>query len=146
MWQTKKMNSLTAEEFYQILKLRIDTFVVAQKRIYHELDDKDPIAYHVFCQNEDKMEVLAYTRVFLEDDHVTFGRVVTSLTTRGTGMGAKMMTEVLALCQHEWPSIAVKIEAQQQVVGFYEKFNFKTVGEPFIFEGTPHVEMVHLPY
>ncbi|GAO99615.1 acetyltransferase [Fructobacillus ficulneus] len=50
MWKIKKMTELDATEFYQCLKLRIDTFVVEQKRIYHELDAFDPEAFHVFSK------------------------------------------------------------------------------------------------
>ena len=41
MWYKKYFPELDTLEFYKILKLRIDTFVVEQKRIYHELDEKD---------------------------------------------------------------------------------------------------------
>ncbi|CAH1855924.1 GNAT family N-acetyltransferase [Convivina praedatoris] len=142
MWKIKKMAELTAEEFYQILKLRIDTFVVAQQRIYHELDDNDPQASHVFYQAEDVNQVNAYARVFIEDDHITFGRVVTSPATRGSGLGAKLVKQILQLCSQQWPGKTIEIEAQEQVVGFYEKFNFISEGEPFIFESTPHVTMI----
>ena len=41
MWYKKYLPELDTLEFYKILKLRIDTFVVEQERIYHELDEKD---------------------------------------------------------------------------------------------------------
>lgn len=142
MWKIKTMSELTSAEFYQILKLRIDTFVVAQQRIYHELDDKDPQAYHVFYQTKESNPVDAYARVFIEDDHITFGRVVTSPATRGSGLGAKLVRQILQLCNQQWADKKIEIEAQQQVVGFYEKFNFIPEGEPFIFESTPHITMI----
>ena len=37
----------------------------------------------------------------------------------------------------------IEIEAQEQVVGLYEKFGFVTQGEPFIFESTPHIKMIY---
>ena len=40
MWHKKYLQELDILEFYKILKLRIDTFVVEQERIYHELDEK----------------------------------------------------------------------------------------------------------
>lgn len=52
MWSRKKLTELNSIEFYQILKLRIDTFVVEQERIYHELDEKDLEAVHVYHANE----------------------------------------------------------------------------------------------
>lgn len=135
------MTELTANEFYQSLKLRIDTFVVEQNRIYHELDDKDPQAIHVFFQDNQTAPVLAYARVFWNNDHVTFGRVVTSPNARGTGLGHDLMVQILAVCQANWPNEPIEIESQEQVVGFYEKFGFQALAEPFIFEGTPHVTM-----
>ena len=39
----------------------------------------------------------------------------------------------------------MNIEAQEQVVGLYEKFGFKIKGESFIHEGSPHVKMVYIP-
>ena len=37
----------------------------------------------------------------------------------------------------------IEIEAQEQVVGLYEKFGFVNQGEPFIFESTPHIKMIY---
>lgn len=51
------------------------------------------------------------------------------------------MTQILAVCQENWPGQTIEIESQKQVVGFYEKFGFTAIGQPFIFEGTPHVTM-----
>ncbi|CAK1223723.1 GNAT family N-acetyltransferase [Fructobacillus cardui] len=141
MWQKKTMNNLTADEFYQTLKLRIDTFVVEQNRIYHELDENDLKAIHVFYQESEKHPVLSYARVFENGNHITFGRVVTASVARGTGLGNQLMTQILAVCQENWPDQMIEIESQKQVVGFYEKFGFTAIGQPFIFEETPHVTM-----
>ena len=37
----------------------------------------------------------------------------------------------------------IEIEAQEQVVGLYEKFGFVTQGAPFIFESRPHIKMIY---
>ncbi|GEN94199.1 GNAT family N-acetyltransferase [Pediococcus ethanolidurans] len=141
MWQIKKIDELSSLELYHLLKLRIDTFVVEQTRIYHELDDNDLIAYHLYYQDKTNSDVLAYARIFEVDDHVTFGRVVITKKLRGTGMGKQLIERILSLCQEKWPNKEIIIEAQAQVAGFYEKFGFKKSSEPFIFESTPHVEM-----
>ena len=86
MWFRKKLTELNSIEFYQILKLRIDTFVVEQERIYHELDEKDLEAVHVYHANE-QGEIDAYARVFEEGEHLVFGRVVTAQSARGQGLG-----------------------------------------------------------
>jgi ElaA protein len=141
MWQIKKLSDLYSNEFYEILKLRIDTFVVEQQRIYHELDTNDKIAFHIFFQDESTGLVEAYARVFKIGNHVTFGRVVVSKESRGTGLGDRLVEEIIKVCKEEWPNAEVMIESQQQVIDFYRKHGFVQVGDIFEFEGTPHVEM-----
>lgn len=136
------MSELDTLEFYKILKLRIDTFVVEQERIYHELDEKDLTAVHIFHVNEQE-EVDAYARVFVEDGKVVFGRLVTAPSARGKGLGNRLVEEILILCEKKWPGKMIEIEAQEQVVGLYEKFGFVSQGGPFIFESRPHIKMIY---
>ena len=142
MWYKKYLPELDTLEFYKILKLRIDTFVVEQKRIYHELDEKDLTVVHIFHVNEQE-EVDAYARVFEEDGKVVFGRLVTAPSARGKGLENRLVEEILLLCEKKWPRKIIEIEAQEQVVGLYEKFGFVTQGGPFIFESTPHIKMIY---
>ncbi|MFD1484242.1 GNAT family N-acetyltransferase [Lacticaseibacillus baoqingensis] len=141
MWQIKRMTELTPDEFYAVMKLRVDTFVVEQKRIYPEVDANDRQAYHIFTQ-DDTGAVLAYARAFTEaDGTVTFGRVVVAKDHRGQELGAQLLDQILSCCQAHWPNQPIVIEAQQQVVGFYQRRGFKAEGAPFLFNSTPHVRM-----
>lgn len=142
MWYKKYLPELNTLEFHKILKLRIDTFVVEQERICHELDEKDLTAVHIFHVNEQE-EVDAYVRVFEEGEKVVFGRLVTAPSARGKGLGNSLVEEILLLCEKKWPRKMIEIEAQEQVVGLYEKFGFVTRGAPFIFESTPHIKMIY---
>ena len=40
-WQQKNFDQLTTLELYQILRLRSEVFVVEQKCIYQDIDNKD---------------------------------------------------------------------------------------------------------
>ena len=142
MWHKKYLQELDTLEFYKILKLRIDTFVVEQERIYHELDEKDLKAVHIFHVNKQE-KIDAYDRVFVEDGKVVFGRLVTAPSARGKGLGNRLVEEILLLCEKKWPRKIIEIEAQEPVVGLYEKFGFVTQGETFIFESTPHIKMIY---
>ena len=142
MWYKKYLQELDTPEFYKILKLRIDTFVVEQERIYHELDEKDLKAVHIFYVNKQE-EVEAYARVFEKAEKVVFGRLVMAPSARGKGLGNRLVEEILILCERKWPGKMIEIEAQEQVVGLYEKFGFVSQGEPFIFESTPHIKMIY---
>lgn len=143
-WKTKKFDDLTTTELFKILYLRTATFVVEQKRIYQEVDDKDPRSIHVFDIDENN-NILAYARIYLidNDTKVSFGRVVTSKQARGKGIGRQLMNQIMAAIKEYFPNKPIEIEAQKQVEGYYKKFGFDSQGKPFIFESTPHVVMIH---
>ncbi|MCR5112571.1 MAG: hypothetical protein K6A63_01390 [Acholeplasmatales bacterium] len=58
---TKHFNELTTYELYEILKARIDIFVVEQNCPYSDLDDYDLDCYHIMVYDNDKLK--AYLRV-----------------------------------------------------------------------------------
>lgn len=146
MWQAKTFDQLTTRELYQILYLRTATFVVEQERIYQEVDPIDLEAIHLFKTTPDG-KVVAYSRIFLNEDHskVIFGRVVTSKAVRGQGVGRELLQEIMTTIAKYYPDKPIEIEAQIQVQGYYERAQFQAVGEPFIFNHTPHIKMVHNP-
>ena len=47
----KQFNELSAQELYEIYKLRVSVFVVEQSCPYQEVDDK--AAYHLVLRDED---------------------------------------------------------------------------------------------
>ena len=74
---------------------------------------------------------------------IHFGRVVTAASTCGQGLGRKLVQAIMETCAEKWPEKEIYIEAQEQVVGLYEKFGFEAVSEPFILESRVHVKMVY---
>lgn len=144
MWNVKPFSELTASELHAFLKLRVEIFVVAQDRVYQEVDDDDLKSLHVFKVQDG--QVAAYARIFETDDHyITIGRVVTNPRFRGQGLGTELMTEVLEVIKDRYPSDRIKINAQEQVEGYYKKFGFETQGDAFIYHKTPHLLMTHAP-
>lgn len=53
MWYQKEFKELELKEFYEIVQLRLETFVVEQTRIYNDLDDVDYRSIHLFHQDEE---------------------------------------------------------------------------------------------
>lgn len=49
----KHFSELTAQELYEIYRLRVSVFVVEQKCCYQEVDDADKDAYHVWLWDKD---------------------------------------------------------------------------------------------
>ena len=129
-WKQKKFNELTTKELFQIYQFRSQVFTVGQNRIYQDPDENDLVATHVFAINNS--DVVAYARIFIEDNFVTFGRVATSPSYRGQGLG-----------QQNYPKKPIEIHAQDYVEGFYQKFGFTSQGAPVQIAGTPHIKMTH---
>lgn len=44
----KQFSELSAQELFEIYKLRVSVFVVEQKCPYQEVDDADRVAYHIW--------------------------------------------------------------------------------------------------
>lgn len=144
MWQAKPFGELTTSELHAIFKLRTEIFVVAQTRVYQEVDDDDLRAIHVFKKENDT--ILAYARIFeTEDGYVTIGRVVTNPNFRGQGLGGELMKEVMATIKKHYGDLPIRIYAQEQVETYYHKFGFETQGDAFTYHSTPHFLMIHAP-
>lgn len=141
MWYSKRFSELSTNELFEILYLRTKVFVVDQQRVYQEVDDHDLESIHIF--DMEKGQVVAYARVFPENDKVTFGRVVTNPDFRGQGLGNQLIKHIFTVIQKEFPNKEIEIEAQVQVEKFYQKFHFQTQGSPFLFNHTPHLKMTH---
>lgn len=141
MWYQKEFKELELKEFYEIVQLRLETFVVEQIRIYNDLDNVDYRSIHLFHQNEEG-RVDAYARIFETGATIHFGRVAVAKGSRGQGLGKVMVEQILDLCEQRFPGRTIEIEAQEQVVGLYEKLGFQTVSEPFVLASTPHVKMI----
>ncbi|AZG44072.1 GNAT family N-acetyltransferase [Gordonia insulae] len=134
---------LDAATLYQILRLRIDVFVVEQACPYPELDGRDlePSTRQFWVADDDG--VIATLRLLTDPsaaDGATMyriGRVCTERAHRGQGLTARLMTAALA----EIGDHPCRIEAQAYLVEMYAKFGFVTEGEEYLEDGIPHVSM-----
>ena len=76
--QIKKFEELTNIELYNLLKLRVDVFVVEQNCPYKELDDLDQNALHIWLEEENN--IIAYLRILdrsVESQFVSICRFIT---------------------------------------------------------------------
>ncbi len=73
----KHFSELSAKELYEILRLRVDVFVVEQKCPYPEVDGKDLDAWHLWLEDEDGIE--GYLRLLapgVSFKEASIGRVI----------------------------------------------------------------------
>ena len=139
----KRFSELNLEELYDILKLRVDVFVVEQKCPYVEIDGLDQNAIHVFYKDEDG--IAAYLRVLdrgVESEYVALGRVIAAR--RGQGLGAKIMEAGIEVAKEQYQAEAIYLEGQTYAKGFYEKLGFRQISDPFPIDNIPHIKMLKM--
>lgn len=136
--RTKSFEDLTNRELYEILKLRVDVFVVEQECPYPEIDGKDYNAFHIYLENQG--EIIAYARVYKEKDEIHIGRVIAK--ERRKGYATLILKEAIRAAREKYQARKIHIEAQTYAKKLYEKVGFEEVSEAFLLDGIEHVKMV----
>ena len=149
-WQTKTFEELSLNQLYDVLKLRVDVFVVEQTCFYPDLDgekdllDRHPQTLHLLGYQAEQL--VAYLRILPKGqnypDNVSIGRVVTAPQARGGGLGHQLMTEGLRMCQQYFPNEIIKISAQQHLKAYYQKHGFIQISEMYLEDDIPHIAML----
>jgi len=145
-WQAKHFKALNIDELYEILKLRIDVFVVEQTCFYPDIDgiDRHKETIHLFCYQQGK--IAGYLRILAKgqsyDDYIAIGRVIVAEHVRGVGFGHKLMAEAIEVCQQYFPKQQIKISAQEHLESFYNKHGFERVSKMYLEDDIPHIAML----
>lgn len=141
----KNFQDLTVHELYEILQLRSEIFVVEQNCVYQDLDFKDQKALHVFAKKSNR--IIAYTRIFKPGDYFkesSIGRVVVNQNQRKFGYGHDLMKYSIDCIQQQFNTSKITISAQVYLTKFYQSHGFNQVGEMYLEDGIPHIEMLRL--
>ncbi len=137
-------SELSTKQLYEIMALRQEVFVVEQYCPYLDADGRDYDSYHVVGYQDDKL--VTYTRLVPQglsyDDYPSIGRVVSSPSVRGQGLGNELIEKSVAYCHELWGDKTIKISAQCYLLKWYEKLGFKPVGEEYLEDDIPHHAMV----
>ncbi|MGN9913748.1 GNAT family N-acetyltransferase [Phytohabitans sp. LJ34] len=129
---------LDTRTLYDLLRLRVDVFVVEQKCAYPELDGRDtePETRHMWLSRDGAP--VAYLRILAEPGGgARIGRVVVSPSERGTGASGRLMAAALEEIGDR-PSV---LDAQAHLVRLYERYGYAVTGPEFMEDGIPHVPM-----
>jgi len=122
---------------YEILRLRVDVFVVEQACAFGDLDgrDREPGCRHLWVARDGA--VVGCLRLLPEPDGaVQIGRVVTHPSVRGDGVGARLMRA--ALDRIDGDSV---LKSQSRVADWYAHFGFVVDGDEFLEDDILHVPM-----
>lgn len=146
VWETKHFNALTVNEYWEILHLRIKIFVVEQDCPYQEVDEKDKVSFHLFGRAANG-KVIATSRIVPKGfsyPEISIGRVALNKEYRGKGIADKMMLETFKFIENELGKQPIRISAQQYLVNYYNKHGFNQVGEMYLEDNIPHIEMLRI--
>ena len=146
-WQLKKFKQLDVDELYELLKLRVDVFVVEQNCPYPETDEKDrhPDALHLSGRNSDNGKCTAYLRILppgVSFKEASVGRVVVAKENRKEGISSIMVKKAIKIIENTWPENNIKIGAQVYLKQFYESHGFKSASNEYLEDGIPHIDML----
>ena len=143
-WKIKSFNEHLSIELYQIFNLRIAVFILEQNSLYQDADWKDLHSFHLMGMDE-KDELVAYARILPSEisyKEVSIGRVIASKKLRGEGLGADLMERALQFISIQFGAGPIRISAQCYLIKFYSKFGFEIVGEEYLEDNLPHIEML----
>jgi len=139
----KPFNELSAQELYQLLRLRSEVFVVEQNCVYQDIDGKDQKALHVIGEADQK--IVAYSRLFKSGDYfenASIGRVVIDPDYRDKKWGHQLVQEGISGIKKYFSEEKITISAQLYLKKFYESNGFIAHGETYLEDGIPHIEML----
>ncbi len=136
----RTFDELDAAALYEILRLRVDVFVVEQNCVYRELDDLDQGALHVCLFDGEGLA--AYLRVLspVKAGVAVIGRVVSKKRRRG--YAAAVLIAGIRAARERFGAKQIRLEAQTYAVSLYEKQGFRIVSAPFLLDGIEHVTML----
>ena len=134
---------LSAREWHDIVRLRMDVFVVEQECPYPELDGRDtePATRHCWVPGSSagrpELPVVAYARGLDKPGGGTkIGRVVTHPAARQNGLGGLLVNHLVQTTSGPWT-----LDAQARLADWYAGLGFSPAGEPFDDWGMLHVPM-----
>ncbi|SHI40700.1 GNAT family N-acetyltransferase [Flavobacterium terrae] len=141
-FKIKPFEALSTQELYEVLKLRIEVFVVEQNCIYQDIDGKDSKAIHVLGYYNG--DLAAYCRIFDAGyyfDEASIGRVIVSPKYRDKKFGHDLMKVGIQAVEDNFNKKQITISAQMYLQKFYESHGFVKTSEMYLEDDIPHIQM-----
>ncbi len=138
----KSFAELTLSELHDLMRLRVDVFVVEQQCPYAEVDGLDPTASHMLGYSS-KGELVAYARILppSADGLPHIGRVVVHPDHRSKGLSKMIMLACFEAIETRYGNRRHAISAQAHLVRMYEGLGYRSTSAAYDWDGIPHVDM-----
>jgi ElaA protein len=142
-WKLKEFEELSTKELYFILQLRTEIFVVEQKSICNDLDNKDLFSAHLMCWKNGTL--IAYARIIPPgisyQGFASIGRIVNKQGFRGLGIGKELVQRAIIEIQRKFPEKPIRISGQLYLKKFYESFGFEQTSDIYIEDCIDHIQL-----
>ena len=139
----KSFSNLTPTELYQVLRLRSEVFVVEQKCVFLDMDNKDQYCDHVMIwKNEQLVATSRLVPPGLSYEQMSIGRIVTHPSVRKEGVGKSLLNSSIELIYARHGKSPIKIGAQYYLRDFYNSFGFVQCSEIYDEDGIDHILML----
>lgn len=131
---------LATSTLYELLRLRVEVFVVEQQCAYPELDGRDllPDTRHIWMELDG--EVICTVRLLESHEHGSefrIGRLCTAPAFRGQGHTRRVLQAALA----DVGASPCLLDAQSHLVDMYAEHGFVPAGEPHTEDGISHTPL-----
>ena len=103
-----------------------------------DIDDYDKIAWQCILYKDGA--AIGTARLIPQDKIGKIGRVAILKEFRGLGLGFKIMEAILDQAE-KLSYESLNLSAQVYAVPFYEKLGFAVVGDEYLEDGEPHINM-----
>lgn len=147
-WRCCRFDDLSLRELDAIHRARQQVFIVEQDCAYLDADGIDVDSHHLAAWSNAHAEPLAYARLVapgIKYAEASIGRVITTAPGRGRGLGRELVRRALAEATALHPGHGLRISAQAYLLDFYAGFGFVAIGESYLEDGIPHIEMLKPP-
>ncbi len=144
-WRTARLSELAPLELARIYRARQEVFSIEQNCVYLDADEADEQSHHLAAWSTAHALPLAYARLVapgVKYAEPSMGRVITTAVARGTGLGRALVQRVLVLSDELYPGLGLRISAQSRLQRFYSELGFEAVGDDYMEDGIPHIEML----
>ncbi len=142
-WTWHGFDGFDIHALYDALALRCRVFI-GEQGPYQDPDGIDQRSWHLLGRDAGGA-LVAYLRVVepgIKYAEPSIGRVITAPEVRGSGAGKLLMREGIACARSVWPGCAIRISAQARLRRFYEELGFSAVGDEYLEDDIPHLEML----
>ena len=144
-WKCYQFHQFETHQLYELIKFRIDIFVVEQQCPYSELDDKDNHlgTRHLLAYSNSSL--IAYARLLppnLSYAEASIGRFAVIESERRRGIGTDLLNKSINEINRIWPNSSIRISAQDYLQHFYENAGFEKVSDMYLEDDIPHIEML----